>query len=148
MSEATEILKNSNQLHTDFNTAKIFLFDNIFNNIIFRNDTGGEVTLKGGTVVGRKTADGKLKVLASAAGDGSESPVGVVATPEIVLADTTEQVISVCVGGHIAEEKIILDGADTLETNIGGRPIRDLLAAETQGINLVVTDELTGVDNQ
>jgi len=148
MSEATEVEKTGNKLHTDFDFSKVFLRNNRFEQQDFENTTGAELTMKAGTLLGRVTATGNMEILKSAAADGSETPVGVLGEPSITLAIGETREVNICVGGDVAEEKIILDGADTLATNIGGRQIRDRINADTLGIKLVVTDQLTGFDNQ
>lgn len=146
MSKVTEVFRNSNQVYTDFDFSKIFIFDNNFIQATFKNTTGSEQVLVAGTLVGRVTATNELEVLKSAAADGSEIPVGILAQ-DITLATAATALVNVGVKGDIAKAKVILDGADTLDTMIDGRPIGDRIAGDTQGIRLVATDELTGVDN-
>lgn len=106
------------------------------------------LTIKAGTLLGRVTATGELDTVKSASVDGSEIPVGVLGEESIDFAIAEVKEVNVCVGGDVAEEKIILDGADILATNIGGRQIRDRINADTLGIKLVKTDQLTNFDNQ
>lgn len=148
MSEATEVEKTSNKLHTDFDQSKVFIRNNRFEQQDFENTTGGELTMKAGTLLGRVTATGNLEIFKSASADGSEVPVGVLGEPSITFADAETKQVNVCVAGDIASEKIILDGADDLDTDVNGRTVRDRIGADTVGIKLVVTDQLTGFDNQ
>ena len=147
MSQATEKLKTRNQLITDFDVAKIFLFDNRFELIDFENTTGGLLTIVGGRLLGRVTATGKLEILKSGAVDGSEIPLGILADEQVDLGIGETKKVNICIAGDVASEKVILDGGDTLDTNIDGRPIRDRINADTMGIKLVVTDDLTDFDN-
>ena len=55
-SKATEILKTRNQLHTDFDTSKIFIFDNRFEQVDLKNTSGAEKTFLAGTLLGRVSA--------------------------------------------------------------------------------------------
>ena len=146
MSEATEVLKTRNQLTTDFDLAKIFIWDNRFEQENLKNTSGGEKTFKAGTLLGRVSATLELDTVKSGAADGSETPFGILAE-DITLADNEVKKINVGISGEVAIEKVILDGADTLDTLIDGRPIRDKINADTMGIKLTKTDELTGFDN-
>ena len=146
MSEATEKLKTRNQLITDFDLSKIFIFDNRFEQVDLKNTSGGEKTFKAGTLLGRVSATLELDTVKSAAADGSETPFGILAE-EITLADAEVKEVNVGISGDVAIEKVILDGADTLDTLIDGRPIRDKINADTMGIKLTPTDELTDFDN-
>jgi len=148
MSKATEILKTQNQVHTDFDISKIFIWDNRFEQHDFKNTTGGLLTILAGTLLGKITATNELEILKSAAVDGSEIPVGILAEESIDFAIAEIKQVNICIAGDVAEEKIILDGADTLATMIDGRSIRDRIKADTMGIKPVVKDELTGFDNQ
>ena len=147
MSTATEKLKTSNQLITDFDTSKIFIWDNRFERFTFKNTSGGVATFEPGTLLGRVTATGELDTVKSGAVDGSEIPLGVLAEQVLDLADDGEVDVNICIAGDVNEAKVILDGVDTLDTNIDGRPIRDRINADTMGIKLTVKDELTGHDN-
>ena len=146
MSEATEKLKTRNQLITDFDLSKIFIFDNRFEQEDLKNTSGGEKTFKAGTVLGRVSATLELDTVKSGSVDGSETPFGILAE-DITLADAEVKEINVCISGDVALEKVILDGGDTLDTLIDGRPIRDKINADTMGIKLTPTDELTDFDN-
>lgn len=147
MSNATEKLKTQNQLNTDFDVSKVFIFDNVFSQVDFENTTGGLLTILGGTVLGRVTGTGNLEILKSGSADGSEIPLGILAEEQVDLGIGETKQVNICVAGEVVEGKVILDGGDTLETVIDGRPIRDRLAADTQGIKLRVADELTEFDN-
>lgn len=148
MSKATEVLKTQNQMHTDFDISKIFIWGNRFEQHDFKNTTGGLLTVEGGTLLGKITATNELEILKSAAVDGSEIPVGILAEESVDFAIAETKQVNICIAGDVAEEKIILDGADTLATMIDGRSIRDRIKADTMGIKPVVKDELTGFDNQ
>ncbi len=147
MSTATEKLKTQNQLNTDFDVSKIFLFDNRFEQVDFENTTGGLLSVLGGTLVGRVSATANLEILKSAAVDGSQTPLGIIANEQVDFAIGETKKVNICIAGDVSEAKVILDGADTLDTLISGRPIRDKINGDTLGIKLVVSDELTGFDN-
>jgi len=147
MSKATEISKTSNTLHTDYDVSKIFVFSNRYESGVLLNASGAIKSFVPGTLMGRVTASGKLVPVASAAVDGSQFPVGVLKTAADDLAIAGEKTVNVCISGDVVESKVILDGADTMDTIIDARPIKDRIAADTMGIKLVDSFELTGVDN-
>jgi len=147
MSKVTNVLNNDNQSITNYNTEKIFIRNNEFRGSeVYTNGTGGDLVLPEGTVMGRVTADGKLTPLKSAAVDGSETPVGVLASDYTVL-DTESANVTICIGGHVDAEGLVFDGADTLDTVIGGRTLRDRLNADTLGIKVVESNQLSNFDN-
>ena len=147
MSKATEISKTSNTLHTDYDVSKIFVFSNRYESGVLLNASGAIKSFVPGTLMGRVTASGKLVPVASAAADGSQFPVGILKTAADDLAIAGEKTVNVCISGDVVELKVILDGADTMDTIIDARPIKDRIAADTMGIKLVDSFELTGVDN-
>jgi hypothetical protein len=147
MSNATEISKTSNTLHTDYDVSKIFVFSNRYESGTLLNASGGILSFLPGTLMGRITATGKLVPVASAAADGSQIPVGVLKTSVVDLGIAGESTVNICIAGDVVESKVILDGADTMETAIDSRRIKDRIAGDTMGIKLVDSFELTGVDN-
>jgi hypothetical protein len=147
MSEVTEVLNNGQQAIFNFDTSKIFIRENRY---FSGNITNGGLTplvLTPGMLLGRISATQLMKVLASASVDGSQFPVGICAQ-NLTIAPAATASVTFCIGGDVAEEKVILDGADTLATLIDDRSIRDRIAGDTLGIKLVPTDQLTAFDNQ
>lgn len=139
----------SNQRTTNYDTSKIFIWNNRYESGTYTNPstTGAEVTLAKGTLMGRVSGTQKLLPLASGASDGSQFPVGILADDYTV--DYLESAnVFICVAGDVAEEKVILSGSDTLSTVISSRSIRDRIAADTVGINLVAGQAQDGYDNQ
>ena len=147
MSTATEISKTGNFLHTDYDVSKIFVFSNRYESGTLLNASGGIKTFLPGTLMGRITASLKLVPVVAAAVDGSQFPVGILKTQLTDLAIAGESTVNICISGDVVESKVILDGAETMDTIIDARPIRDRIAADTMGIKLVDSFELTGVDN-
>jgi len=148
MSSVTEVNNTGNQAHFDYDVSKVFIWNNRYQEETLNNASGGVKDFVPGTLLGRVTASGKLVPVASAAVDGSQIPVGILKTNVVQLADTADIVVDICVAGDVAEEMLVLDGSDTLTTDIGGRTIRDRIGADTVGIILKLGDELTGFDNQ
>jgi len=147
MSEVTEAFNNGQQAHFKYDTSKIFIRENRYESANYTNGSGGDLDLKAGTLLGRIGASQKVQILESAAVDGSQFPVGILAQ-DITVLDGDDAVLTYCIGGDVAEEKVILDGTDTLSTLISGRSIRDRIKGDTLGIKLVTTDQLTGFDNE
>lgn len=147
MSNQTVSLNTGNQAIIKTDTAKIFLWNNRYESADYTNGGGAPVVLPKGTVMGRINATGKVAPLTSAAVDGSQFPCGILNEDWTVAAGATQNV-SFCVAGDVAEEKVILQGADTLATVVTGRTLRDRIASDTVGIKLVAGTELTGYDNE
>lgn len=114
----------NNHLRTDYNVDKIFLnFPNQQKSKTFVNGTASERVIPAGTLVGLTTADQTIaQELASGASDGSEIPYGFTLNDITIPAGALEEVEGlVGIGDNqssIFEDKVILDGSDTLETVI------------------------------
>jgi hypothetical protein len=147
MSTGTIKTQTDNQLHVEYNISKIFVFNNRYEQETLLNGSGGIKTFLPGTLLGRVSASLKLVPVASAAVDGSEIPVGILASEVTDLAIAGEKSVQVCIFGDVVESKLILDGSDTVDTLIDGRPIKDRIAADTKGIQLVDGFEMTKSDN-
>lgn len=147
MSKATVINQAVNTLHVDYDFQKIFVFNNRFKEDTFLNASGGPLDFAGGILVGRVTASGKLVPLVSGAVDGSEIPVGILKTEIVQLGAGLDQLVNICIAGDVVRDKVILDGGDTLDSVVDGRPLKDRINADTMGIKLVDNFELTDVDN-
>lgn len=143
---ATNAFSGSNQRFTDFDTSFIFLRNNKFETGDFSNPTGAAVTIEAGTVLGRIHATGKIVAMASGLTNGAELPIGVLAQTVTVPA-TDESKVTYCIAGEVAQEKIILDGTDTLETVVANRRYIDRIPGDTAGIILIEGTELTAADN-
>jgi len=148
MSEVTVVNNTGNQAHFDYDVSKIFVWNNRYEDGILTNASGGIKSFLPGTLLGRVSAGGKLVPLTSGAVDGSQYPVGVLLSNVVELGIAGDKDVSYCIFGDIVESKLILAGADTLETIIDGRLLGDRITSDTMGIKLVESDELTGFDNQ
>lgn len=145
MSGVTLITQTGNQLHSDYDFSKIFVFDNKYRKISI-SPVGADLVLTAGMLIGTIGATGKGLVMKSAAVDGSAIPTGVCAETKTIPDGETEDVL-ICIGGHVVEDKLIFDGADDLDTVVSLRTYRDRIAADTLGIYLVGGTELSAVDN-
>jgi hypothetical protein len=147
MSTNEQVFNNGQQAITNYNTAKMFIFGNRYTKGTYTNDTGDDVVLDEGTLMGRISATQKLVPHDSDASDGSQYPVGIL-KGSYSVADGDDTEVAICVEGDVAEELVILAYGDTMDTVISDRSIRDRIAADTVGIKLVAGTELTGYDNQ
>jgi hypothetical protein len=149
MSQSISNLTN-NQAFITTDTSKIFLRDKRFEQGTFdyTNSTYDDVTIAAGTVLGRIASTNKLVVLTSAASDGSQFPVGILAQDVTVEAgDSYSDTVNMCVAGDVAQEKLVFQGSDTLATVVSSRTLKDRIGADTVGVKLVTCTELTEYDN-
>lgn len=145
---ATVVLNNGNQAIINYDLGKIFVWNNRYDSgTSEENETYDDITHPAGTLLGRVSATGEIKPLASGASDGSQYPVGVLAQETVVPAGDTATMVY-CVSGDVVESKVILDGSDEMDTVISGRTIKDRIGADTVGIKLVASTELAGTDNE
>lgn len=144
----TVSINDQSLLAINTDTRKIFIGHNRYEDVDYTNPDGdyASTDMLLGTVIGRIASSGKVVPLDSAASDGSQYPIGVLAKTYTVEAGG-DQTVSICVAGDVAEEKVLLQGTDTLETIIDSRRLRDRIAADTVGIKLVTATEMTDTDN-
>ncbi len=131
----------------NYDNAKIFIWDNRYEEGTYTNPTGDEVTLAKGTLMGRIAASQKLVPLVASASDGSQYPVGILADDYVVDYGASANV-TICVGGDVAEELVILTSPDTFSTLVSSRSLRDRIAGDTLGIKLVSGEQMTAYDNE
>ena len=146
MSTANQVLSSDSQLNTDYNFAKVFIFQNDYKKATYTNSTGASVDLAIGTVLGKVTASGKLLPLVAAAVDGSKYPVGVLAKT-ITVANGASADLTYCVGGHVDQNLLVFNAAETVDTVVDGKTLGDRLLGDTLGIYPVITSENTNFDN-
>lgn len=148
MSKQEVALNTGSQVTTNYNLAKIFVYNNRYINGNYINSTYDDVTLQAGTLMGRVLADGTVKPLQSNATDGSQIPLGVLAADLVVVGGDSVDV-PICTSGDVVEAQVILTkSGDTMNTIIEARRLRDRIAGDTVGVNLVGTNENTYLDNQ
>lgn len=146
MSNVTTTTNTNNQLANNYDYSKIFLFGNKYEKGDFTNASGSEVTLEAGTLIGRIASTNLLVVCKSAATDGSQYPIGVLAET-IIVPDTETRELPICVAGEVAEEKIIFDGSDSFDTVVESKTLRDRIGADSVGVKLVPSTPMTKFDN-
>ncbi len=144
--EIQEVVRTSNQLFTNYDTRKIFIWNNSYQKGMLSNGSGASVDFQAGTLLGRVSANGNLVALASGATDGSNLPVGILAQ-DITIADGATAEVQYCVSGEVDQNEFIFDGTDTLDTVVTGKRLVDRIASDTAGIILRTADNLTEFDN-
>lgn len=149
MSSNEQTLRTRNQAITNYNIAKIFIGNNRFESDNYINNSSYDpITLPVGTLMGRIAASNVLVPCKSDASDGSQYPLGVLAEELIVDSGDTIQG-TICVAGDVVKDLIVFakpgDGMDTL---VSSRRYKDRIGADTVGIKLVESTDLTGNDNQ
>ena len=143
------ILNTGNQMIVNNSTPRIFLWNYRTAPIVLSNATAYAVALAAGTLLGRVTADQKMKPLASGASDGSQYPRGVLFDDVIIPPNTTVFNAFMADSGDVSEDRIIFQGSDTLATVVDGATLRDRIQADSVGLKLIKSTEMSGAyDNQ
>ena len=145
MGVQTVVLNNGSQAIVNRDINKIFLFGNNTKQATLTNSTGGSITYLAGSVMGKIGTSNLLARFTSGAVDGSQHPIGVL-WEDITLAAGASAVVNYCTQGDIEESKLVFQGADTLETVISTRRVRELIETNSQ-IRLVTSTDLTNFDN-
>lgn len=144
MSEVTQTGTTRNQTNFKYDYSKIFL-RNILTREIEISASGSDLELEAGMVIGTISASGKGKVMASGSSDGSQYPTGMV-IQAVTIADGDTATVTICIGGEVDKNGIILDGTDTLSTAVSDRIYLDWL--RSIGITAKETDSLSEYDNE
>lgn len=149
MSSATIRVNTGQQVTTDYELGKIFIYNNRYENDSYVNNSNyNPQNLYAGTVMGRVTTTGYLQPANAAAVDGSQRPIGILAQDVLGLAGGSSRKCSICVSGDVDANKVIFLFGDTLETVADGRRFRDRIQADTVGVKLVFNStEMTDYDN-
>ena len=143
-SQTSSITGNQAIIHTD--VAKVFLRNNRYQTGDVLNNGGYDpMTLVAGTVIGRVSESGKLVPWFSAAGDGSQFAVGLLAQ-DTEIDSGEDKECTIVDFGDVAEDKVeFFYNGDSLESVVSSRRLRDHLQA--QGIKLITATEMTANDN-
>lgn len=148
MSSANIRLNTGQQITTDYDISKIFIFNNRYENDNYVNNSNySPLTLLAGTVMGRIASTGYMTPCLASAVDGSQIPRGILAHDVVNLAGGANQKIAICVSGDVAENKVIFFYGDSLETIVQGVRYRDRIQADTVGVLLRKSTEMTDYDN-
>lgn len=149
MSSVNQRINTGQQLTTDYDLSKIFLWNNRYENDSYVNNSNyNPQTILAGTVMGRVTTTGYLQPCNAAAVDGSQRPIGILAQDIIQLAGGQSKQAAICVSGDVSADKITFLFGDNLETVVDGRRFRDRIQADSVGIKLIFNStEMTDFDN-
>lgn len=147
MAEVTGTSYSGGMRVTNYSNEHLLIFGNEFESADFENTDAYEATLALGTVMGRIAATGKVVPVDSSASDGSQFPVGVLASDYVVESGDTISVRMV-VAGEINGNMLVFPNGETLDTVISSKQMRDRIASDTVGIKLSFPDELSALDNQ
>lgn len=147
MSDATIKVQTTNQLFTDYDVSKFLLGFNSFTEADL-TASGADVVLTQGTIMGMISATGKIVPMASAATDGSALPYGVCIVDQTVV-DGTTATIKLVNKGRIPSSKLVFQGADTINTEVGPVSYKKTYNALLNEIGLILEDsiEMTAADN-
>lgn len=163
MSDKTTVSQTGNMLISNFDLTKLFIGNNKFSSATYTNNTGSEVTIVAGTLLGKVTkpstnAAGELLPFASDDTEGANVPVGI-AAQTVTVANTESATINYAVAGEYDLDLLTLTkGTDTLATLVtlsvddAGDPdlviaVRELIQAYTQLFGVQV-EQLSATDNQ
>lgn len=137
-----------NQAAFDRKLSNLLILGNSFIKGTYENISGALETVAVGQLLGRVGATQNLVVCKSAAVDGSQFPVAIAVQEleDIAIAGTVDN-YAPCNGGKVNENEIVLDGADTLDTLVSGKSMRDHLIANSKDLELVNVLENTNYDN-
>ena len=134
-----------NQSTLDISHSHLFTGNNAFEESVFLNNTGAELTLEPGTLVLRNAAN-TAQILPAVADATIANVIGVIfIETEIVLAIGATLSVNYCTKGKVDETLLFLPDAYTLDTVAGSRTVRDHLNA--LGMNLTATIDNTKYDN-
>lgn len=148
MSSATITINTGQQITTQYNLEKLFLWGNRYENDNYVNNFSySTITLLAGTVMGRVASTGVLIPSTASAIDGSQFPIGVLARDVVNLAAGATAQCAICVAGDVSANLLIFTFGDTLETVVAGRRYRDRIQADSMGLKLVFRTEMTDYDN-
>lgn len=146
MSSITEVTRTSNQVNVTYDVAKLALGDNEFIEGSFT--AASTTTLAEGTVFGRISATGLLKICDKDSVDGSQYPVGVfyngLAGGKSIVSGTSYD-ITLINKGKVNEDLLVFATGESLSSVVSDRQFRDHLNAI--GIILESVAELSAIDN-
>lgn len=145
MSNQNLVNNTGYQMFMNTDVTKIFIRGNRYSTRKYNNSAYAAVTLLAGTILGVVTVTGWVKPCLSTASDGSQIPRGILAN-DIIVAGGDDADVSMCIGGDIAQENLIFQGADNLDTTISGVRYRDRLHTDC-GVILVPTTQMSDFDN-
>lgn len=129
------------------NIATVKRFDLDFDDAVFDPPVAAITTYRAGMILGRVTADSKLRPFTAAAthGVGTAVPVGVLGTAVVSDAVPTDENIRYIVRGGVREDQLSIDTAGLAGVGIT-EAVKDLL--RQTGITPLSAEDLSQLDNQ
>lgn len=147
MSNYNSRVNTGQQITTDYDLSKIFIWNNRYEGDSYVNNSNyNPISILAGTVMGRIASTGYIVPCYASAVDGSQDPIGVLAQDVLLLAGGSSKQAAICIGGDIAANKLIFLYGDTLETVVAGKRMKDRLQANSH-IILRSATEMTDYDN-
>ena len=131
----------------DIDRAKTFVYDNEFERGTLINLSGAAKDFPIGLVLGRDGTTRNLKPVQAAGNDGSQFPVGILATDVSALANNGTIEVDICIFGDVNSANVSVDGSDTLDSEVSDRTIADRIKSDTKGIRLITIGDQTFADN-
>lgn len=145
MSKQDVVINTGVQATINTDLSRIFLWENRYASGQFTNDIYDPLVMKAGKLLGRVAATQKLALCDTDSTDGSQYPVGILAE-DVTIEDGETKTVSYCIYGDVAEDKIILNGNDTLGSVVSGQSLRDRIGMI--GVRIIPSTEMTAFDNQ
>jgi len=141
------IMDTSNQLFQNYDTSKIFVWNNRYQEESITNSSYDVGTLEAGTVMARYIGTDMLIPFDST--DIKSMPIGIL-TQSVTIQGGETVNVNICVAGDVVAPKLVfVNGTDTLNTlMVNGELVRDAIQGDAVGIKLVGSTELTNFDNQ
>lgn len=149
----TNVRDTDNSLFNNYDFRKIFVYDNRYQQLTFKNNTGAGATFQAGLLLAKDNSDNTIVPLdASNTTNASNIPIGILAQDlsTSIAAAGTQTNVYFCVQGDVARDKIIFqdsvnDDFDSVITQANGRTLEDLLLV--LNIRAIASIDLTGPDN-
>lgn len=141
--------EGSNQLFVNTDLSKVFLGNNQTEDTdsYVNNSTYDPITLRTGTVMGRIASTDILVPCVSTASDGSQNVLGILMHPLTLAAGQTSKAL-ICVSGRVAAEQLkFVKPGDGLDTIVSNRRYKDKIGADTVGVKLIYSTNMTHYDN-
>lgn len=142
---AEQTVSTRNQSTVNFESKRLFIFDNRFTEGVFKNTTAGEFSLQAGILVARDTAvaNGFKPVTAANLAD----TIGISAYEgKTTLAVGQTANINIGTKGTVEITALVLPDGVTLSTTVGNKSLRDVLEALGFHLNEGAV-EMTDFDN-
>ncbi len=138
---------NGQQMQVNTNLAKLFPYIKEQKQYVYTNSGYVDAALLAGTVMGVIAVTGKVVPMTSAATDGSQFPIGILAQDYTIEAGLSSS-LSIMVQGWVRQDMILLQGSDTLSTIVSDRRIFERIGSDSCGILIQSTVNATNYENQ